>query len=130
MDANQKPRSPSEVEYANAAELRRVLRTFLNRSDKVVRAHRLTPRRYELLLLLKVAPAAQATVTDLAASLEVGSSPATQLVRRAENDELIERRLSNVDARVHELRLSAEGERRLSAALTELGPERRSSSMR
>src|SRR3954454_7182474 len=114
-----------DAQYANAAELRRVLRAFLNRSDKVVRAHGLTPRRYELLLLLRVAPPADATVTSLAASLEVGQSAATQLVQRAESDGLVERRLSQADARVHELRLSEEGERRLAAALAELGPERR-----
>jgi len=102
-----------------------VLRAFLNRSEKVVRAHGLTPRRYELLLLLKVAPPAEATVTHLAASLGVGQSAGTQLVRRAENDGLVERRLSPLDARVNELRVSEEGERRLAAALAELGPERR-----
>lgn len=110
--------------YRTAAALRAALRTFTAHSDRVVRKHGLTPKRYELLLLVKVATPAEATVSGLAQQLAIGQSAATQLVRRAENDCLLQRQLSREDARVHHLRLTPKGHRRLEAALTELGAQR------
>jgi DNA-binding MarR family transcriptional regulator len=75
-------------------------------------------------LLVKVATPAEATVSSLARQLAIGQSAATQLVRRAENDQLLERQLSRKDARVHHLRLTTRGQRRLEAALAELGAQR------
>ncbi|HWB22094.1 MAG TPA: MarR family transcriptional regulator [Gaiellaceae bacterium] len=115
----------SEREYDEAAELRLALRSFHARSDATVRRHGLTPKRYELLLLVKVSDPAEATVGHLGARLSIGQSAATQLVRRAEDDGVLERQLSRRDARVQHLRLTEEGERRLAGALADLGPERR-----
>lgn len=115
---------PTDEDYHRAADLRRALRTFTVHSERIVRKHGLTPKRYELLLLVKVAAAAEATVTNLAQQLAIGQSAATQLVRRAENDRLLERQLSAEDARVHQLRLTTKGQQRLEAALAELGAQR------
>jgi len=113
-----------ELDYVHAAELRRVLRTFLARSEQVIGRHGLTPKRYELLLLVKVSDPVEATVSRLAEKLWIGQSAATQLVHRAEKDGLLERQFSPDDGRVHHLRLTPEGTRRLAAALAELGPQR------
>jgi DNA-binding MarR family transcriptional regulator len=84
----------------------------------------LTPERYELLLLIKTSPDGEATVGTLRQRLWIGQSATTQLVRRAEDLGLIERTISQRDARVHPLRLSDEGERRLAGALLALSKER------
>jgi DNA-binding MarR family transcriptional regulator len=110
--------------YDEAAAFRVALRRFLARSDGVTRAHGLTAERYELLLLIKVAPDGEATVGRLAEQLHIGQSAATQLARRVEDAGLIRRTVSSRDARVHPLRLTAAGERRLAAVVEELAGER------
>ena len=115
---------PSKKEFEAAAQLRIALRRFLSRSEEISRAHGLTPERYQLLLMIKVSAEDTATVGSLSKTLRIGQSAATQLVRRAEDLGLLERTLSRRDARVHPLRLTTEGEKRLRATLAELGPER------
>jgi DNA-binding MarR family transcriptional regulator len=115
--------TPTESDYEGAAALRLALRTFLQRSEQVARRHKLTPQRYQLLLLIKVADG-QATIGSLGRSLRLGQSNVTQQVRRAENLELVRRELSSTDARVRYLRLTAEGERRLTGAVAELREDR------
>jgi DNA-binding MarR family transcriptional regulator len=115
--------SPS-AEHRAAAELRLALRRFHARTEQVTRAHGLTPQRYQLLLLIKVFEEDGATVGRLSKRLWIGQTAVTQLVRRAEDLGLIRRELSSRDARVHHLRLTPEGERRLADALAELGRER------
>lgn len=66
----------------------------------------------------------QSTVTELSERLQLAQSTVTELVRRAEDSGLLEREQSTVDARVAHIRLTAEGERRLARAFTELGTER------
>lgn len=114
----------NERDYLHAAELRLALRAFLASSDRVIEKHGLTPKRYELLLLVKISEPAEATVSNLAGKLSIGQSATTQLVRRAEDDGVLERQFSPDDARVHPLRLTKDGKRRLAAALAELGPQR------
>ncbi len=63
-------------------------------------------------------------MTELADTLQLAKSTVTQLVRRAEDLRLVRRELSDRDARVRYLRLTAEGERRLRDAVTELQDER------
>jgi DNA-binding MarR family transcriptional regulator len=113
-------------EYIRAAELRSALRGFLRRTEKVSRAHGLTPERYELLLAIKVENQRDrpATVTRLCSALQLSQSAVTQLVRRTENLGLIQRQLSSSDARIRHLSLTVEGETRLASAVAELGPER------
>lgn len=113
-------------EYIRAAELRSALRGFLRRTEKVSRAHGLTAERYELLLAIKVEKERDrpVTVTGLCSTLQLSQSAVTQLVRRAENLDLVQRQLSSSDARIRHLSLTTEGAKRLAAAVAELGPER------
>ena len=114
----------SRDRYEAAAALRIGLRRFLSRSEKVTRAHGLTPERYDLLLLIKTAPDGEATVGRIGERMCIGQSAATQLARRVEDLGLIERSVSPRDARVRPLRLTQEGERRLAGALGALAKDR------
>jgi DNA-binding MarR family transcriptional regulator len=108
------------------AEFRSALRRFLRRSERIARASGLTPQRYLLLLMIKGAPdgSEQSTVTELADRLQLAQSTVTELVRRAEEVGLVERETSSVDGRVAHLRLTEEGERRLTRSFTSLAGER------
>jgi DNA-binding MarR family transcriptional regulator len=108
------------------AEFRATLRGFLRRTEKIARQSGLTPQRYLLLLMIKGAldGSEQSTVTDLAERLQLAQSTVTELVARAEEAGLVERKPSPTDARVAYLRLTVEGERRLELAFTALATER------
>jgi DNA-binding MarR family transcriptional regulator len=110
------------------AEFRAALRRFLRRSERIARASGLTPQRYLLLLMIKGAPdgSEQSTVTELAERLQLAQSTVTELVRRAEEVGLVERQTSSVDGRVAHLRLTEEGERRLTKSFSSLAGERES----
>ncbi len=118
---------PRPDEYRRAAELRSALRRFLRLSEQVARKHRLTPQRYSLLLMIKGAPdgSERSTVTELSERLQLAQSTVTELVRRAEEAGLVTREQSTQDGRVIHLGLSPEGERRLAAAVGDLGAEAR-----
>ena len=66
----------------------------------------------------------RSTVTELARRLQLAQSTVTELVSRAEDAGLVAREQSQADARVAFLRLTPEGEARLSAAFTGLETER------
>src|SRR5207237_8306595 len=113
-------------EVARVAEFRAALRAFLRKAERNARKSGLTPQRYLLLLMIKGAAdgSEQSTVTELAERLQLAQSTVTELVRRAEEAGLVAREQSQTDARVAHLRLTAEGERRLMPAFTELATER------
>jgi DNA-binding MarR family transcriptional regulator len=108
------------------AEFRAALRSFLRQSERIARQSGLTPQRYLLLLMIKGAPdgSGESTVTELAGRLQLAQSTVTELVSRAEESGLVERRQSGRDGRVMYLRLTAEGERRLHRSFTGLEDER------
>jgi len=110
----------------HVAAFRAALRSFMRESELVARASGLTPQRYLLLLMIKGAPdgSERATVTELVDRLGLAQSTVTELVSRAEEIGLIARVPSEDDGRVAFLRLTPEGERRLSAAFTRLDVER------
>jgi DNA-binding MarR family transcriptional regulator len=118
---------PRLEDFQQAAELRAGLRRFLRSSEQVARRHKLTPQRYTLLLMIKGAAdgTERSTVTELSRRLQLAQSTVTELVRRAESAGLLARESSARDGRVSYLRLTAEGERRLSGAVADLGQERR-----
>ena len=120
-----KTSAPRLDDFQRAAELRAGLRSFLRASEQVARRHRLTPQRYTLLLMIKGASdgSERSTVTELSQRLQLAQSTVTELVRRAEAVGLIRREPSAQDGRVAYLRLTEEGERRLSGAVADLGPE-------
>ena len=103
------------------------MRVFLRRSETIAREFDLTPQRYLLLLMVKGAPdgSETATVNDLAERLQLSQSTVTELVARTESVGLVERTNGATDARVTVVRLTPEGDRRVSDAMSALGPERR-----
>ena len=120
------PKHPSPAEYRQAGELRRAFQAFTRQTELVARKHGLTTERYQLLLFIRLAASAGdgATVGSLASELSLAKSTVTQLVRRAQDLKLVRRELSETDARIRYLFLTEEGERRLAAAVSELGDER------
>jgi len=117
---------PSIDDVVHVAEFREALRRFVRRSERIARKSGLTPQRYLLLLMIKGARdgSEQSTVTELSERLQLAQSSVTELVRRAEEAGLIERRQSAEDGRVAYLRLTREGELRLARSFTDLAPER------
>ena len=109
------------------AEFRAALRRFMRTTERNARSAGLTPQRYLLLLMIKGAAdgSERSTVTELAQRLQLAQSTVTELVRRAEENGLIERERSSADGRVAYLRLSADGERRLARSFTTNETERR-----
>src|SRR5437588_6027382 len=108
------------------ADFREALRRFMRQSERVARAGGLTPQRYLLLLMIKGATdgSERSTVTELAERLQLAQSTVTELVRRAEETGLLDREPSSSDGRVAFLRLTSEGERRLTRTFTDLAAER------
>jgi DNA-binding MarR family transcriptional regulator len=119
------PINPKEAFHV--AEFRAALRRFLRTTERNARAAGLTPQRYALLLMIKGAAdgSERSTVTELAERLQLAQSTVTELVRRAEENGLIERERSSADGRVAFLRLSQEGEQRLAHSFTTNEMERR-----
>jgi DNA-binding MarR family transcriptional regulator len=118
--------SPTADEAARVAEFRVALRRFQHQTEVVARDCGITPAWYLLLLQIKGAPdlTEQTTVTALADRLQLAQSSVTELVSRAQNAGLIERSPSSADARVVDLRLSAQGERIFARAFRSLASER------
>jgi len=116
----------STEEFIAAAGFRSALRMFERVAEDAARAAGLTPQRYLLLLLIKGAPdgSGRSTVTELAARLQLAQSTVTELVRRAEDAGLVERETSPRDLRVSHLRVTREGERRLTRVIRELSSKR------
>lgn len=113
-------------EYIAAAEFRSALRSFQRVAESAARRAGLTPQRHLLLLMIRGAPdgSGSSTVTELSNRLQLAQSTVTELVGRAEDAGLIDREPSPHDARVAHLRLTREGERRLSRIVEELSTER------
>jgi DNA-binding MarR family transcriptional regulator len=111
----------------HVAEFRAGLRRFLSRSERVARRRGLTPQRYLLLLMIKGAAdgSERATLTELAERLQLSPNTVTELCARAEKAGLISRHAAPHDARVAYLRVTAEGDRRLTAAIEEIEADRK-----
>ena len=126
MPRTAKP-SPTTDEYVRAAELREALRAFQRRTEQVTAAHRLTPRTYQLLLMVKTSRNGEerAGLGELEERLQLGKSTVTELVLRTEKRGLVRRELDRDRGRGISIALTSNGKRRLAAALGELGDERR-----
>ena len=112
------------VDIEEAASLRAALRLFQRQSETITRRHGLSPRHYELLLMIRASEGGHSTVSELVTLLQLTQSTVTELVQRAEDAGLLQRRQSPQDGRVVHLSLTEEGERRVGGAVVELGPER------
>jgi DNA-binding MarR family transcriptional regulator len=111
-------------EYIAAARFRTALRRFMRESETTARDEGITPRQYLLLLQIGAAQGGTTTVTDLVERLVLTQSTVTELVQRAEQAGLIERRSAPHDARVVHLSLSERGARSLRTIHSRLRGER------
>lgn len=109
----------SQQEFMELAAFRAHLRAFLRHNERACRAAGLTPQRYLLLLAVKGAPdgSERLSLTDAARMMQLSPSTVTELCDRAETAGLLRREPSETDQRVVYLRLTREGERRLSAVV-------------
>ena len=126
MPKNSKQTPPSTDEYAAAAALREALRAFARRTEEIAAAHGLTPRIYQLLLMIKTARSGdeRASLAELEQRLQLGKSTVTELVLRTEKRRLVRRELDRTRRRGISIALTATGQRRLAAVLAELEDER------
>ena len=108
-------RQPTSEDYENLLAFRASLRRFLHWSETKAREVGLTPAQHQLLLAIKghrgvPGPA----VGELAGYLLLRHHSTVELIDRAEAAGLVERWGDDTDGRVTRVRLTAEGEQRLS----------------
>jgi DNA-binding MarR family transcriptional regulator len=117
---------PTLEDYGEVAELREALRRFARRTELITRAHGLTPRSYQLLLMLKTGrvEAGSAGLSELEERLQLGKSTVTELVLRSEDAGLVRRELDRMRRRAISVHMTEAGERRLAEVVTALGDER------
>ena len=102
-------------DYANLLAFRTSLRRFLHWSETQARSAGLTPAQHQLLLAIKGHRGEQGpTIGELAGYLMLRHHSAVELVDRAEAAGLVERWGDVDDGRVTRVRLTVEGEARLS----------------
>lgn len=112
-------RQLSREDYENLLAFRASLRRFVHWSETQARAVGLTPAQHQLLLAVKGHRGRRGpTVGDLASYLLLRHHSAVELVDRAEAAGLVERWGDHDDGRLIRVRLTADGERRL----TQLAP--------
>jgi DNA-binding MarR family transcriptional regulator len=118
--------SPDGPDYTNAAALREALRRFARRTELVARANGLTPRTYQLLLMVKTGrqEAGRAGLGELEERLQLGKSTVTELVLRSEDAGLVRRELDRARRGSISVRLTPAGARRLAKVVAALGDER------
>ncbi len=118
--------TPTAEDYDNAAALREMLRLFARRTEVVSRADGLTPRSYQLLLMVKTGrrEPGRATLAELEERLQLGKSTVTELVLRSEDAGLVHRELDRNRRGAISVRLTAAGEERLAKVVAALGDER------
>jgi DNA-binding MarR family transcriptional regulator len=124
------PRSPRSIpldRVKRIAAFRAALRTFLAQIEQASRTAGLTPRWYLMLLLIKGAPDGQERLSfsELAETLKLSPNSVSELAVRVEQAGLVERERSSDDRRVVYLRLTEEGERRLTKAIADTEGDRR-----
>ena len=117
---------PSLDGLQKAAAFRTELRRFLHATETIATREGLTPERYDLLLMIKAAADTNdpATVTSLIATLDLRQQAVTELVKRAIDANLVAREPSDDDGRVYHLRLTRDGEARLTRVFQTLHNDR------
>ncbi|HEU5034385.1 MAG TPA: MarR family winged helix-turn-helix transcriptional regulator [Mycobacteriales bacterium] len=103
-----------QVDYEALLAFRTALRRFNHWSEEQAKAVGLTSAQHQLLLAVKGHPGGEPpTIGDVADSLMLRHHSAVELVNRAQAGGLLERHRDHTDARVVRLRLTAEGESKL-----------------
>lgn len=104
----------STREYRALAELRYVVRRFLNFSEAAARGARVEPQQHQLLLVLKGMPSkCRPTISTVAERLQLHHNSAVELAQRSIERGLVERRSNAADRREVLLHITPEGERLL-----------------
>src|SRR5438132_5810746 len=118
--------TPTAEDYDRAAALREVLRLFARRTEVVTRADGLTPRSYQLLLMVKTGrrERGRASLAELEERLQLGKSTITELVLRSEDAGLVRRELDRNRRGAISVGLTEAGEQRLAKVVAALGDER------
>jgi DNA-binding MarR family transcriptional regulator len=126
MPATDAAKPPTQTEYAKAAALREALRRFQRQTEVVADASGLTPRTYQLLLMIKTSRSGRdrSGLAELEERLQLGKSTVTELVTRAEKRRLVKRELNRERPGTLSVAITPAGERRLARVFTELGDER------
>jgi DNA-binding MarR family transcriptional regulator len=107
-------RQLTREDYENLLAFRTSLRRFLHFSETQARAAGVTPAQHQLMLAVKGHRGAHGpTIGDLAGYLMLRHHSAVELVDRAEAAGLVERWGDDTDGRVIRVRLTADGEERL-----------------
>lgn len=119
--------TPADEEYEAAATLREALRRFARRTELLTRERGLTPRTYQLLLMVKTGrrERGRAGLDELEDRLQLGKSTVTELVLRSEDAGLVRRELDRTRRRAICVVLTLAGERRLADLVVALGDERK-----
>ena len=118
--------SLQDRDYVEAASLREALRAFARRTELATREARLTPRIYQLMLMVRTARNGDAaSLVELEERLQLGKSTITELVSRCEGRGLVRRELDRNRRRGIRIRLTPAGARRLERVVESLGDERR-----
>jgi DNA-binding MarR family transcriptional regulator len=108
------PRRPTGKDYEELLGFRTALRRFLHWSEEQAHAAGLTPAQHQLLLAIKGHPGkAGPTVGELAEYLVSKHHSVVELIDRAEEAGLVERRRDEGDQRVVHLLLTKLGEERI-----------------
>jgi DNA-binding MarR family transcriptional regulator len=103
-----------KADFEALSEFRYQLRRFLRFSEDAARSEGLLPQQYQLLLHVKGFPGRDwATIGELAERLQVQQHGVVALVSRCEAAGLIVRAADEADRRKVQVRLSADGEKRL-----------------
>jgi DNA-binding MarR family transcriptional regulator len=104
----------TDADFANLLAFRTRLRRFLHWSQTQARAAGLTPSQHQLLVAIKGHSGPQGpTVSDLAGHLLLRHHSVVELIDRAASAGLVERHDDPDDRRVTRIRLTADGEARL-----------------
>ena len=115
--AGARPRDRASLlrELEATAAFRSALRQDLHKTEAAAAAAGLTPRRYDLLLMIEAANRAQApaSVSMLCRRLALKQSTVSELVKGAESAGLVRRARSVSDGRVTQLELTDDGAARL-----------------
>jgi DNA-binding MarR family transcriptional regulator len=106
-------RRPSARDYEELLGFRTALRRFLRWSEDQARAVGLTPAQHQLLLAIKGHPGEAPTVGELSDYLVSKHHSVVELIDRAVDAGLVERRRDDADHRIVHLELTALGEERI-----------------
>jgi DNA-binding MarR family transcriptional regulator len=109
-DQRPKPTVISKTEYEALAEFRRQLRLFLSFSEAAATQVGLSPHQYQAMLAIKGFPGReQATIGEIAETLQIRHHSAVGLINRLEQQHYVERESSAEDRRRVYVRLTALG---------------------